>query len=196
MLGWLARRIGLGRPDRYIFRFYDGDKYRYADPVVIDSKLRTACPDLDKLIVFLELPDETMPGGVPANMLALAKTARDKAVDKLAAGVRTAFGVRELADDGSGLTVAECINLLADFTQFANTVAEETRPLALSQPPTGSSPAAATTPAPSADSTSTANSPSPPSPSEPEPAAEPADYRHAFYGPPPATEPDHHFVGA
>jgi hypothetical protein len=134
MFGWLFGRAR----GRLIFRYHDGMRKRRADPIVIDRALKAACPDLDSLTVLLKPLPADLPGGLPEMFRKQAEANAEKALATIVAAVRAAFGVKPLGDDGSGLTEGECLDLLADFREFVNDLAEAARPLP--SPPASSEP--------------------------------------------------------
>lgn len=157
MLRWLSaalqRAKSLFRSKRDIFKFWDGRKWRYADPIVLDRKLNAACPEWQDVITFLRIPEVASPVPMPEHVLADARVKQAGAIMKLADVVCAVFDVAPLDVIGNGMTEAARLLLLAKFLNFCNAIREEAVPLQTSseQPATS----ARSTTAPSVASTST-----------------------------------------
>lgn len=132
MLGWLFRRWW--RP-RAIFRYSDGRRTRYADPIEAWAKLEEAC-GADPETLLRDVCEEPPPGTV-GEMLSAFTARRKAAADRLAAGVCVALGVAPLGPDGSGLTRRERVDLAAEFIIFLSRLAVAARPFVTSPSPTG-----------------------------------------------------------
>ncbi len=56
---WLKRSLGFAGRD--IFKYWDGTRYRYGDPVAIERAIKADCPDWKVAITLLDIPDVGMP---------------------------------------------------------------------------------------------------------------------------------------
>jgi hypothetical protein len=92
----------LGYDVRGIFVFWDGRRWKRADPMVALQRLYEI-PDFN--------PDET-----PLMLSAADPHVRMKTAAHIASAVQTAFGLRTLAD--GGLTILESVSLLASFDEY------------------------------------------------------------------------------
>lgn len=135
MLRWLRRLFshkdprGYSAAEREIFKYWDGKQIRRGDPLKIDRSFLTNPdfdPKLDPQICRVPTPD-----GI-------------KAIGRVTAAVRKAFGVAELED--GGLTDGECLALFGEFYAYIAELEESARPLASSPGPTVSAAGGATTP--------------------------------------------------
>jgi len=145
MFEWLRRWWRDG--SRLIFRFHDGTRWRWVDPVRTFALIDDACPQLDELLAVLreKPPSLPVPGPVGTDLRQQQKAATEKVV----AVARAAFGVVPLSDAGgrpAGLTEAETIGLLTDFLEYMDALAEDARPLP--SWPSRESPSPAASPAP------------------------------------------------
>lgn len=123
---------------RAIFRYWDGKRWRSADPLVAARRL----------ITHETFDWETHP--------ALAEAADDfEALQITVDAVREVFDVP--AFESGGLTQAECVELLGDFTEYLHGVKKNTSPSPISSPPTD--PVFASTTNSSPDSGSTSDGP-------------------------------------
>lgn len=137
MFGWFKRwRMNRGRA---IFRFWDGQRDRAADPLVVFRALLEH-PEFDweKTPLLLEIDDPKISGD------ALRVTAD---------AVRKAFGVRDLLD--GGLTEGECTQLLIQFTAYIGALKKSTSSPPTSPDATEPKPSERSTTKPSSDSGST-----------------------------------------
>lgn len=143
MLGWLWRLFSRkkARDERQLFRFWDGTRYRRADPVELWAKMEGAAGEdwTDLLRLLAKAP----PPGTIGDMLKLARKAQQDAATKIAEATCAAFDVSPFAEDGTatvGLTKAERIALAASFLGFIGGLAGAARPFLRSPSPTGPSP--------------------------------------------------------
>lgn len=132
------------RPDRgrQIFRFWDGSRHRYADPVevwqVLEREAGDEWPDLLKTL-STDLPPA--PEGADVSTVAANfRKAQEAAGEKVGAAVCAALGVKPLASDGSGLTRAERVLLAAQLLEFVGGLALAAKGKASSPQPTAASP--------------------------------------------------------
>jgi hypothetical protein len=131
MFGWLKRF--LSRRRREIFRFHDGTRWRYTDPIVIDREINRVFPEYQTAIKFLEIPEPD--GGMPPEALEQCVRDQKRAIEKLVAMVREVFGVKALDDAGNGLTESESLDLLTSFILFSGELATAAAPLSNSPGP-------------------------------------------------------------
>jgi hypothetical protein len=142
---WLRRLLGRKdsagyvRADREVFPFWDGRRQRLADPLAVHRALLTN-PNFDAKL--------------DPQIAAVPTVDGLKAMGRLAAAVRLAFGVADIS--GGGLTDAECMALYIAFGNYIGRLTEEYRPLASSPGPTASATGGSVTPT-SAASGSTAS---------------------------------------
>jgi hypothetical protein len=119
MFQWLKnRRERIEASRRAIFRFWDGIKWRYADPMAIAQHLDED-PEYDAATTprLLQLQD----------MDAFFVTVR---------ATRRAFGVQEWTQETGGLTVQETMALLRNYFLFTESVKKNTEDSANSPPST------------------------------------------------------------
>ena len=133
MLTRLRALFGLSRrPRRAIFRFRVGGRWEYRDPAVVRQKLNSADPNWGLLVDRVKDGAKPLPATLDATpaLLARRRAAVSEAAGKLAELVLAGFDVSPVQPDGSGLTEAERLTLLADFLHFTFDLMEATRPLA------------------------------------------------------------------
>ncbi|MBN9522621.1 hypothetical protein J0H58_29550 [bacterium] len=106
---WPFRRRPRHDP-RATFEFWDGDRWRAADPIAVWGRLNAGRDVEDDLRVVLTPGPDGMDEATAARFAA----ARHKAAEALADRVCAAFGVEAFAD-GRGLTVPERVSLAAEF---------------------------------------------------------------------------------
>lgn len=136
MLGWL-RRLVWGDPDaeRLVFRFRDGSRKRWADPIAVERGLIEALGrDWRQVLVDLAKP-------VPQGLVGEQRIEAESRVEDLRARVlratHAAFGTTPLTDvDGrpSGLTEVEAFDLLGGFLRFCDDLVRLARPFQRPQP--------------------------------------------------------------
>lgn len=106
-----------GRSPRDVFTFWDGSRWRGADPIVVCRRLLSHDTfDAESHPKLIELED-------------------DDAVRITALGVRDAFGLPEY-DGRRGLTEAECVSLLGEFWDWCGDLKKKRNPLPNSPEPT------------------------------------------------------------
>jgi hypothetical protein len=150
--GLLARLFQWAFCDhRQIFRYHDGSRYRYADPIVIDRESEKAFPGWRAAIELLEVPD--VPGGMPDNLAGKVEADRVRVLERLVSMVRAVFKVKELNERGRGLSEAECLKLLTQYVLFEGRLVEAAGPFSNLPASVAASPPASVI-EPSADSTS------------------------------------------
>lgn len=137
-----TRLFGFGAaPNRDVFRFHDGERWRLADPVEVWERLEAAGGD--QLLKDIAPPAGPAPADlVAAEQLRAEQGAKRKAATaKLAEVACEAFGVEPLDDGGrrpSGMTVAERIRLVAEFVAYLRGLAVAARPKPVPPPSTAS----------------------------------------------------------
>jgi len=114
------------RPQREIFRYWDGEKMRAVDPMQV-ARIMDEHPQYNA-------------GRHPG----LVDEGDADATAVMLSAIRAAFDVTEWREDRPGLTQLETIKLYADFTQYTeglkkNTVPSPTQPLSMGPTSTGSS---------------------------------------------------------
>ncbi len=124
---------------RNIFRYWDGSRNRYADPVVIGTKLEEFDPDYqDKLNLIAESPSKIPPGNIRDEMVKKQK----EAMQHLAKMSRSVFGVPPMDDKtGIGATDGECIRIIAGYFLFMEGLARSAKLFPDSQRSVSDSPA-------------------------------------------------------
>jgi len=136
----------LCRRRRLIFRYWDGLRGRWADPIALNRELDKAggehwAAHLDVLSISARIDELKLDGNMQRNQ---AK-ALDESTQDLVRIVRTAFALPAFeSSSGLGLTEAECIDLLAGYLNWMAQAESDTRPSPSSSPPTGPSPANST----------------------------------------------------
>lgn len=117
MFGWLARRRANRR--RQIFRYFDGSTWRQCDPIETLLKLQSH-PKYDYRIHPQMVDDGDR-----------------EAIEITCDAIRVAFGVRPFdAATGSGITVSETLELLAEFCVYLEALKKSTEPPAILPSPT------------------------------------------------------------
>ncbi len=144
MFGWLRRwRM---RRAREIFVYWDGLRWRYADPIRLDKKLVEICPEWkDAVSVLFSKLDQLPLEIAPIEQRQIALKRKQSAVELLTKKSVELFDLKELDDNGHGLTQDKCLMVLADFVAFANELVEEARPFPNSLEFAGPSPAESAT---------------------------------------------------
>ena len=141
MFGWV-RRLWSGDQGRLLFRYWDGSRWRHADPVRAWAVLEEACGgDVAGLLAKVAdaSPGLVIPAGPVGDQV---KEGREKATAVVLAAVRKALRVAEFADAGgrlSGLTDGETVALLTSFLEYLEGLADAARPKSNSRP-AGSTP--------------------------------------------------------
>lgn len=105
---------------RNIFRYYDGSRWRRADPLVVGMKLEELCPEYLDLLELIGKDPLTAPvGPVRTDLI----TQQKEAAKKIAEVSRTVFNVTPLSDT-DGLTGPEAIGVLTNYFLFMEKIAE------------------------------------------------------------------------
>lgn len=134
MLGFLFRRRDVRR--RCIFQFRAGGVRRHADPIQIDQALtKHGGSEWTRLVTLVDSLRRPMTPAIAAargpNAAAEQKRQFDGALADLVGIVRKAFGLAPLDPlTGDGVTDAECVAVLTEYLNFAEELAETSRPLA------------------------------------------------------------------
>lgn len=101
---------------RGLYEYHDGRRRRVADPVEVDALLRQHGGDAwGNLLSILQAADRSTATGKLAGLVAAQQ---DEAVRTLADLARKAFGLDPLGPDGSGVSTAEALNVLAGYLSF------------------------------------------------------------------------------
>lgn len=120
-LNWIRRR--LADRSRAIFRYWDGARWRRIDPFLAFRRLSThATFDWETDPALIDFAD---------------KHTASECADKTVRAVREVFDV-PLFDGSRGLTEAELIELLGQFTAYVSDAKKNIAPSATLPPPTGS----------------------------------------------------------
>jgi len=140
VLGWFRR--SRRQIDRQLFRYWDGTRTRYADPVVAwEAMEANAGENWTDLLKLLSAPP---PPGVVGEVLKMRQRSQQTAAKKLAEAATIAFGVEPTDDaDGqpTGLSVSERIALVVAFLDYIGGLAVAARPFTTSPSATAESPA-------------------------------------------------------
>jgi hypothetical protein len=126
---------------RRIFRYWNGTKWIWADPIVLQREIDKAGGDnwtanLDILRAATSF-DSSKLG--PALLKEQSK-AVEEAVAAIVGIVRKSFDAPAIDSSGKGVTEAECVNMLAQFTNWMSEAEIDARPFRNSPPPTDSPP--------------------------------------------------------
>ncbi|VTS00761.1 unnamed protein product [Gemmata massiliana] len=126
MLNWLKKRWV--RTHRSIYRFHDGTKTRYADPLVIAREIESKCPQYADL--FGLLVDDHSFAGDSGPVVDDLRRQQKEALATLVKVSREVFGVSTSPDPlmGHVLTEAASFKLLGDWLVWMSTAAEDARP--------------------------------------------------------------------
>lgn len=120
----------LRRADRRdIFRYWDGKRYRYADPLVVWQKLwsdTTVDPNID-----FQLATGIDSDG---NSVEYESDAERRVLEM----IRNLFGVRQWTESEYGLTVRETFTLMWEFLRYINDLKKKHAPLRIPSQPSDS----------------------------------------------------------
>ncbi len=149
--------------EREIYEYWDGEKWRLADPLELGRRLR-GYAQVDKAF---NLQADTDLLETASDMAGLDE-ARQAAWDRLIAAARYTFEVVPFEDLGDGktrgLTIAACQDLLWDWSQFVDDLKKKRATSRPSAAATAPPPSAAPCPTPSTAACSpTGGTPTPPS---------------------------------
>lgn len=104
---------------RNIFLFWDGTRWRRADPLAVGTRLEEVCPDyLALLETIAGQATSAPPGALRDDLLSQQKGA----AKKLASAAQQVFGLTPL-DDTKGVTGAEAIGVLTRYFLFMEELA-------------------------------------------------------------------------
>lgn len=163
MLGLLFRWIHARalRRRREIFRYFDGQAIRFADPLAIVRALdeHETYVEEKHFDECLRLAEKGASSGTKEERLRYHRAAA-----VCTDAVRKAFGI--LPYDQGGLQIGECLDLLASFIDYLDGVKKNTSPSLTSSPSTDATSNGSSEPTPSDSSPSTCIDPEP-LPSEP-----------------------------
>lgn len=123
---------------RFLFRFWDGDRWRRACPLAVNAALTEAEPDYTKLLAALHADPASLP---PGPVRADVEKQKNSAARRLVRAARKAFVLKELGDD-EGCSDGEALGVLTAFFLWMEGLAEEARPFGNSPPPGPESPPA------------------------------------------------------
>lgn len=123
---FLRRLMGGRSARREIFRYFDGQAYRYADPLLVLQAL-DATEDWQELIQAAIISTSVDPAKLSPVLRAQVED-KSKLIGDLAGVVREVFGLKVLGPDG-GLTQLECVDLLSDFLAWCASTSRDYRPL-------------------------------------------------------------------
>lgn len=124
MFGWF--RNWAARRRRNLFQFFDGTRYRRADPWVIYRQLYND----DEFVIGKEPND-------PADMLTDAMNLEEPAFSKCVACGHRALGTQPF-DGKRGLSEVEVVSVVADFLVWIDALLKKNGTLSISLPPTAS----------------------------------------------------------
>jgi hypothetical protein len=110
MFGWGYVQRYFNNRRRALFRYWDGAKWRAADPLLI---LRGIAEHPKLTVEHLNLL--SAPGGIPQEMAL-------EAFDTVIGAARDIFGIKEWNESQRGLTQAETRDLLSRFMAFVNSL--------------------------------------------------------------------------
>lgn len=136
--------VSFGRKERGIFRFWDGRRWRTADPIP----------------TWRALADD--PEFLAETHLTLVDGGDLESVGIVGRAVRRAFGVPEF--NQGGLTERQCVDLLESYYSFIDSLKKKQDTLSTSPSPTVPPSSAESTTPPAADCFSTSSEPKPDSP--------------------------------
>lgn len=107
---------------RNIFRFWDGARYRYADPVAIGTRLEELDPDYQDLLDVLAKKPLDLPVGPVRDDLVKRQ---HEAIKKLADLARRTFDIPPLSETGEGMSLGECVGVVVRYFVFMEGLARE-----------------------------------------------------------------------
>ena len=110
--------------ERCIFRYYDGSRTRYADPVEIGVRLEEIDPDYQDKLDLIARDAEKIPPGPARDDF---RKSQIDAARKIADMTRKAFGISPLSSDGGGMSQGEVANVLAQYLIFMEGLARAAR---------------------------------------------------------------------
>lgn len=119
------------RKRRNVFRFRAEGRWEYRDPAEIRRKLSEVNPAWSDLVDAVTKAAKPLPEALqaPPEMAAARAEEAQAGVKELASIVASTFGVKPLSPDGTGMTEAERIDLLAEYLEWCAGVMRATRPL-------------------------------------------------------------------
>jgi len=133
------------KPDpKKTFRYWDGHKWRYADPLEVWSMLDKGTEqDGGALALLKAVAAKDPPPGTTGDMLKLYRAKQFKAADTLSLVAGAVFGLPAFnTASGEGLTRADRVALVGGFLDYLGGLAAASRPLASSSPQPVVSPSA------------------------------------------------------
>lgn len=99
---------------RQIFTYFDGERWRRVDPLVVGVRLEDECPDYQEMLDLIAKDITNAPIGEVRDDLMKQKRV---AVTKLDAVARQIFGLKPLSET-DGVTSGEAIGILTQFWIF------------------------------------------------------------------------------
>lgn len=112
-------RVWWASRGRALFRYYDGARWRRADPLAVVAALERELPKYRELLTVAGTDPMKAPMGAIRDE---ALAARKGAVTDLAAGARRVFALPPLTDT-AGLTDVECAGVLTAFFLYMEELA-------------------------------------------------------------------------
>lgn len=123
---------------RRIFRFWDGAKFRYLDPVAVGTQLEKEYPNYQELLISLGRRASDAPPGPLREEITIQQRS---AIKKLASLSRTVFAIKPVDENGDGLTDGESVNVITQYFLFMEQLARESQLFQNSQSVASESPA-------------------------------------------------------
>ena len=132
MFRWL---FGGSDRERLVFRFRDGRRKRWADPLAVEASLiESLGRDWRQALADMAKP---VPQGLVGEQREEAESRSEDLRRRVLTAAHRAFGTEPLSDrDGrmTGLTEVETFDLLGGFLRFCNDLVRLARPFASAQP--------------------------------------------------------------
>lgn len=128
---------------RAIFRYYDGVRTRYADPVEIGTALEQTLPDYQKLLDTLAQKTADLP---PGPLRQEMQKQQHDAIKQLAAAARTVFALPKLdSTTGWGAEQSQAVHVVMSYFVFMEGLARDAELFREWPLPESTSPAASDT---------------------------------------------------
>jgi len=123
---WWRRIRPPSKTERYLFRYWDGRRFRWADPLVVFQRLTH-----DPEFCYGNGPDD------PRSEIGPALEFQEPHFSRLVAAVHRAFGTHPF-DGRYGLTHAEALHLFSGFVYWVDALIKKNSRSSTSSPPTDS----------------------------------------------------------